>query len=271
MTFLERLNNSTGDLLLRIGGGLLLLVAGLVVVVLVVRVLERLLRRRRVDVLAERIGAHDVLASMGLDRSLVKAIGFVLRLTLSVVVVVAALALLGLGPLGEALNEVVLFLPRLLLAFALVLVGLVIGELAQRYVERWTAQLSLRGPLDEVVQIMIVTVFVIMALSALGVPTGLLISLTVVLLGGLALTLALAFGFGSREVARAVSTGRYVAASFAVGQAVEVAGVRGEIRAIEATSTVLEDSAGRTVRVPNHLFLETVVTIDPDLDSPVRS
>ena len=91
-----------------------------------------------------------------------------------------------------------------------------------------------------------------------------------VLLGGLALTLALAFGFGSREVARAVSTGRYVAASFVVGQAVEVAGVRGEIRSIEATSTVLEDAAGRTVRVPNHLFLESVVTIDPDLDGPVR-
>lgn len=271
MNFLDRLNDSTGDLLLRIGGALLLLVVGLVVVRLVVRVLERLLRRRRVDVLAERIGALDVLASIGLERSLVKAIGFVLRVMLSIVVVVAALALLGLGPLEEALNQVVLFLPRLLLAFALVLVGLVVGELAQRYVERWTARLNLRGPLDEVVQVMIVTIFAIMALSALGVPTGLLIALTVVVLGGLALTLALAFGFGSREVARAVSTGRYVAANFVVGQAVEVAGVRGEIRAIDATSTVLEDTAGRTVRVPNHLFLESVVTLDPDLDGPMRS
>jgi small-conductance mechanosensitive channel len=263
VTAAERLAESLVDYLPRLFGALALLVVGFIVIGLVVRVLRRVLTARDVDVMAERLGAHDVLGRAGLERSLVRAIVLGVRLFLSLVLLLSALAVLGPEPLQESLGVAVLFLPRLLLAIALVLVGVVLGALAKRALERWTFQMGLRGPLDEIGQISVIAVFTIMAASALGVPSDLLVAFTVILLGGMALTLALAFGGGSRGVAREVASGRYVAQGFHVGQDLSVAGVRGRIVAFEATSTVLEDADGRTIRVPNHVLLESVVAVEP--------
>jgi small-conductance mechanosensitive channel len=262
VTAAERLAESLADYLPRLFGALGLLVVGFIVIRIVTRLLQRVLTSRDVDAVAERLGAHDVLGRAGFERSLVRVIVLAVRVFLSLVLVLSALAVVGPEPLQEALSVAVLFLPRLLLAVALVLVGLVLGALARRVLERITFQMGLRGPLDEIAQVAVITVFVIMAASALGVPSDLLVAFTVILLGGLALTLALAFGNGSRDVAREVTTGRYVAQSFEVGQAVTVGDVRGEIRSFEATSTVLQDELGRTIRVPNHVLLESVVTVE---------
>ncbi len=58
-----------------------------------------------------------------------------------------------------------------------------------------------------------------------------------------------------------MSAGRYVGGAFRVGQTISVDGVHGEIVAVENAVTVLRTIDGTTVRVPNHLFLESVVTL----------
>ena len=58
-----------------------------------------------------------------------------------------------------------------------------------------------------------------------------------------------------------MSAGRYLQHDYAIGQTIGFGDVRGRITAIESTSTVLEDRRGNTLRVPNHLLMETVVTI----------
>ena len=68
----------------------------------------------------------------------------------------------------------------------------------------------------------------------------------------MALTLALAFGIGGRELAREVSARRYVEGSFSVGEDVSVGGRRGRIAAIEATGTVLETDGAIACGSPTH-------------------
>ena len=262
MTAADQLAESLVAYLPRVVSALALLVVGFVVIRILVRVLKRVLIARNVDAAAERLGAHDVLERVGLDPSLVNVITRATRLFLSIALLLSALAVLGPEPLQASLGVGVLFLPRLLLAIVLVIVGVVLGAVTKTAMERATYRLGLRGPLDEIAQAAVIVIFVIMAAAALGVPSNLLVALVIVVLGGMALTLALAFGSGSREVAREVTAGRYVAQSFEVGQSVGVAGVRGRIRAFEATSTVLEDEGGRTVRVPNHVLIDSVVIVE---------
>jgi hypothetical protein len=40
--------------------------------------------------------------------------------------------------------------------------------------------------------------------------------------------------------------------------------VRGRITRIHSTSTLLDAGGGQSIRVPNHLLIESVVTIYPD-------
>ena len=81
------------------------------------------------------------------------------------------------------------------------------------------------------------------------------------LLAACALTLALAFGLGAREMARSLTSGRYARADFEVGQTIRVGDVRGEIVSIEAAATTLK-AGNETIRVPNSLLVERMVVVE---------
>jgi small-conductance mechanosensitive channel len=72
---------------------------------------------------------------------------------------------------------------------------------------------------------------------------------------------AVAFGLGGREVARELSAGRSLRGVYAPGQEISVGGVRGTVRGVESTFTVLDAGDGRTLRVPNYVLLDNVVTV----------
>jgi small-conductance mechanosensitive channel len=99
--------------------------------------------------------------------------------------------------------------------------------------------------------------------SQAGVATGPLTALALLLLGAVAVTLAVAFGLGSREVARSLSSGRYVRADFEVGQTIRIDDLRGTIVRMDGAATTLR-SGQDTVRVPNHLLVERVVVVEAE-------
>ncbi len=269
-TILDRAGDSLGGYLPRLGGALLLLLVGLVAAALIGRILVKLLRAAGVDDLGERWGVHDVLENIGLRRSLAAQVARAVRIAIVFVVLFAALSLLGLEFLSASLNAAILFLPRLFAALALLVAGIVIGQLARRQIDRLAEQMDIPGPLGMLTETVVLGVFAVTALAQLGIPTQVLLLLAAILLGAVALTLALAFGIGGRDMAREVSARRYVEGSFAIGEEVSVRGERGRIAAIEATGTVLERSGGDRVRIPNSQLVASIVTLHAEAREPQR-
>jgi len=257
-----------GSFLPRLGGALALLVIGLLLARLLSRVLVKTLRGLGLDNLSERGGVHRVLERAGLGGSLAQLTGRAIRIALTIVVIFAALSLLGLQFLSQSLNQGVLLLPKLLLAAALVLAGVVLAGFARERVERLTYQLDLPVPLGAVAQITVLAIFGIIAAAQIAISTLVLLILIGILLGGAAATLALAFGLGGRDAARALSAGRYLRHDYAIGQEIGFGEVRGRVTAIENISTVLDTGDGRSIRVPNHLLMETVVTVYQPTEAP---
>lgn len=260
-SILELAGEALGDYLPRLGSSLVVLVLGLLLARLLSRLLTRVLLRAGLDRLAERARIHDVLARAGLERSLSRLIAVVLRVALTFAVVFAAVSLLRIDALDGALDEGVLFLPKLLAALALALAGMVLGSLVRQRVDRMAYQMDLRGPLGPAAQTAVLAVFGVVALGQLGIPTAILTVLAGILTAGAVLTFTLAFGLGSRDLARDVSAGRYVTSTFDIGQEITLRNARGEIAAIDTASTLLALSNGETLRIPNHLFLESEVRI----------
>ncbi len=258
---LDRAGDSLGASLPRIGGALVLAVLGLFLGWLFGRIVGRVLLSVGLDDLGERLGVHDVLERVGLERSLARLVGLAVRITISVVALVAAVSLLGFAALSQSLNEAVLFLPKLFVALLLVLAGVVVGDFVGDRIERLADQLDLGGPLGRIARLAVLALFVLTALAQLGIPTAILTAFVAVVIVAAALTVTLAFGLGSRDVARQISAGRYVRGAFEVGQTVSMDGWSGEIVALEGAATVLRTEDGRTLRVPNHLLLESVVVV----------
>jgi len=258
---LDRAGEQLGGFLPRLGGALLLLLVGILAARLLGRIVRRALQGAGLDSLGERWGASDVLQRAGLGRSLSHLLGGAVRVGLTLVVIFAALSLLGLQFLSESLNKAVLFLPNVLLAGALLLAGVVLGGLARERIDRTARQMDFPVPLGAVAQTVVVAVFVITAAAQIAVSTAILMVLVGILLAAASATLALAFGLGGREVARELSAGRYLRGSYEIGQTISFEEVRGEIVAFDTAATVLRGDGGDTVRVPNNRLLGSVVTV----------
>ena len=154
------------------------------------------------------------------------------------------------GQAGQALGG---FLPRLGGALALLVIGVLLARLISRVlIKAMEVQLA---------QLTVLVIFRIIAAAQIAVSTLVLLILIGILLAAVAGTFALAFGLGGRDVARALSAGRYLRHDYVIGQEIGFADVRGRITHIESTSTVLDAGDGRALRVPNHLLMESVVII----------
>ncbi|MEA2384381.1 MAG: hypothetical protein QOH72_4352 [Solirubrobacteraceae bacterium] len=262
-TVLDEAGNQLGGFIPRLGGALALLVVGIIVVRLLARLLRRGLRIAGLDSAAERLGVADVLERAGLGRSLAHVLAIAVRISLTVVVVFAALSLLGLQFLSQSLNEGVLFLPKALAALALVLIGVVLAAFVRERVERTATQWDLPVPLGPVFQGVVLTIFVITAAAQLTISTALLMVLVAILLAAVAAPFAIAFGLGGRDVARSLSAGRYVRAAYSEGQMIRVDDIRGRVERIEPSATVLRTET-ETIRVPNHVLIDRTVVIEDE-------
>ncbi|MBA3245865.1 MAG: mechanosensitive ion channel [Actinobacteria bacterium] len=245
-------------------GAIVLLVVGLLLAPIVARIVRGLLGSVGLDRLAERFGVGSVLARIGIERPLSGLVATAFRIAIVVVTVVAALSLLGLAALSLALNEAILFLPKLLVALVLVLVGFVVAEFVGTRVQALAEQMDLPGPFRQVAEGAIIALFVLTALAQVGVPTAILTGVVALLIVAVSLTFALAFGLGGRDVARQLSAGRSIGSAYRIGDQIEVAGVSGRISRLESAATVLEAGDGETIRIPNQMLLESVVTVRAD-------
>jgi small-conductance mechanosensitive channel len=183
------------------------------------------------------------------------------RITLRIVVVFASLSLLGLQFLSESLNAAVLFVPKALVAMALLLAGFVLAGWVRERVDRLAYQMDLPVPIGQLAYAVIIVVFGLTAAAQVTLSTEFVALVLGIMVGAAALTVALSFGLGGRDMARALSAGRYVRSAHQVGQTISVGDVSGEVRAIESAATVLVTTGGDEVRVPNHLLLEQVVRV----------
>ena len=262
-TVLDEAGNQLGGFIPRLGGALALLVVGIILARVFARLLRRGLRLAGLDSTADRLGVADVLERAGLGRSLAHVLAVAVRISLTVVIVFAALSLLGLQFLSQSLNEGVLFLPKVLAALALVLIGVVLAAFVRERVDRTATQWDLPIPLGPVFQGVVLAIFVITAAAQLTISIGLLMVLVAILLAAVAAPFAIAFGLGGRDVARSLSAGRYVRAAFTEGQMIRVDDIRGRVERIEPSATVLRTPT-ETIRVPNHVLLDRTVVIEAD-------
>jgi small-conductance mechanosensitive channel len=260
-TVVDRAGDQLGQFLPRLGGALVLIVAGLLIAGILGRLTRRALERAGLDRLAERAGATELLGRGGLGSSLSALVATAVRLTIIVVACFAALTLLGLAFLSDSLNQAILFIPQLVMALVLVLVGIVVGALARAWADRTTAQLDFPVAIGPVVQVVVVVLFGLCAAAQAGVSVAPLVVVALLLLGTIAVTLALAFGLGAREVARSLTSRRYAQTDFAVGQTIRVGDVRGEILRMDAAALTLKAGA-ETIRVPNSVIVEQIVVIE---------
>lgn len=236
---------------------LLYLVVGLFLAWLIRKLVSRLLNN------ADRIvpyGSTKTYVKSFIQRHRVPVLfGGIVYWTVIVVVLAVVADTLELVVVSSWLEALAGYLPRVIGAVAIVIVGF-IGSIVLRDVIEMAAGsigLDLGEHLLRFVRFLIVAVAFLLAAGQLGVDVSVISGLIMVIVGGVLLSAALAFGLGARASVANILASHYLRKSFSEGEYVQVEGHRGRIIQVTATSVILESDEGRVV-VPASVFNERI-------------
>ncbi len=240
--------------------GLVLLIVAFVIAKVVEWACRSILKRARFDDLMKRAGIDESLARIGLSQPLSVFVPRILYYLLLILFVRTLADALQLTPISEAIGSFLGFVPNMVSAFLIVLIGSTVGHLAANAVgtAAENAGLEFGEALGRFLSGLILLLALLMAVGQLHVDTQIVRLVATCVFAGMAAAFALSFGLGSREVARNILAGFYVRQVFQPGDEVEVDGTQGTLRTVTPTLTVL-DSGSDTVTVANSELLDRVV------------
>ncbi|MBA3394818.1 MAG: mechanosensitive ion channel [Deltaproteobacteria bacterium] len=218
-----------------------------------VGVVERISHQRGVPIPIERAETETVV---------VKVTSRIVFWLVFVIFIAAATSVVGFPVVSTWLQGFAAYLPRVLAALAVVLLGILAGNLARVLVlsAAASAGLSYARTLARTIHISIILIAAVIAIEELGVQVTFLIVLGSIALGAVLGGAALAFGLGARGAVSNLVACHYLVRSYRVGHRIRIDGFEGAIVAIEPTAVVLQTAEGR-VSIPARTFSEKPSTL----------
>ena len=181
----------------------LLLLLGMFTARLARALVEAALGRLHLDNHTSRAGLNELLARLGLGKSPTAVASFAVYWFILVVFMVSAANALNMTVVSDLLERFAQFLPSLVAAVLILFGGLLFGRLISHVLSNAAAANAIRGggAVAAGGYVVVVGASAIAALEQLGAQPQLLLSAAQILLGSLGLALAIAFGFGAKDMA----------------------------------------------------------------------
>jgi small-conductance mechanosensitive channel len=185
-------------------GMLVLVLLGLVVGWLAKQIVYGVLRVLRFDRLCDRIGVGMVVERTGLARSCSNLAGEIVGGLIVLTALLAGLNALGTPLTRNLVERTFLFLPHLLAAVLILIVGVVVSRFLGRSVLIAAVNENLPSArlLAGLTRFFVMVVTVVAALDELGISRTTIIVTFAITFGGLVTAAAIAFGLGARDLAR---------------------------------------------------------------------
>ncbi len=240
------------------------LVIGYVIAKLVARVIVLLSEKLGLQIAAERSGLADSMAHTNIGRNVPAIIGTIVFWLMMCVFIMAAFTILGLDPVSQAMSKVVDYIPHLLAAAVVVVIGLLAASFLRGVVATSADRVGLpfAEPLANGCYYALVILTMIAVCRQLEISLGLVEHLILIAAGGLAVGFGLAFGLGGRDVMAGILAGYYIRQRLHSGDHVSVGTMEGTVREVGPVATVIEtDEDGLLNRhsIPNTKMLNEAV------------
>ncbi len=240
------------------------LAVGYVVARLIARGVNALGERIGLDGASDRSGLTESMQKVGIQRDLSAIVANLVFWMLMCVFLVAAFNLLHLPSLSAATQKLVDYIPSLLAATAVVLIGLLIASFLRGVIATAADRIgiSYADRLATSAYYILALMTFIAAFDQLQIQFALLNQLILIAFGGLALGVGLSVGLGGRDVVGGIMAGYYVRQRMESGDSVTVAGLEGVVRDVGPVATVVETTVnGLSHRhtVPNTKMLNEAV------------
>jgi hypothetical protein len=192
-------------------GFLVILLVGWMIASAISGIFAGVLRSIRFNDMAQRSGISGFVHNMGVQTD---PAGFVATLTkwfVRLVVLVVAFDALGLPAVSQVLQQLLMWLPNLVVALVVLVIGGLAANALSGLVRGATASSGLGSPdfLANLTRIAVMAFAIVIAVNQIGIASTLVNTLFMGFVGALALALGLSFGLGGRDTASHIVRGWY--------------------------------------------------------------
>ena len=187
----------------KILGFLVILLAGWLIASLVEKGVAALLRTIHFNDLSERSGFADFVRKMGTETDSSGMIGAIVKWFIRLIALVVAFDALGLPAVSDVLRQLLLWLPNVVVALVVLVIGGLAARALSNIVRGAAAEGGLGNPefLAKVANTLVWAFAIVVAVNQIGIATELVNTLFMAVVGAVALALAIAFGLGARDTA----------------------------------------------------------------------
>lgn len=188
-------------------GALIILVVGWLVSGLLANLIERGLKAVGLEGAVERSGIGDFVRRSGTKLTISGVIAALVKYFIFLIFVQAAANVLGIPQLTEIINRIILFIPNVILAMVIIVIGSLIAKFLSGLVRSSVSGLGVGNAnlLATLTNYAILGFAIIAAIDQLGIAATLINTLLIGLIGSVALAVGLAFGLGGRDVAAQIT------------------------------------------------------------------
>ncbi|WP_077339172.1 mechanosensitive ion channel family protein [Pseudocolwellia agarivorans] len=247
----------------------LVILVGLFISKIITKWVAKIIEKLGFDKLCTKLNVSKILKTLGLKSTPSEMIGRLLHLFFVLIILVAGAETLGLDRFSAILDTFVQYLPKLLGALVITLLGLFLAKSGKSKVETSLDNIGVEygSSVGRVLQILVLAITFSLVIGQLELETELLNTIFTVLIASLGVALALALGLGTKSIANSIVSGIYAREQLMPGDEVEFEGFVGNVVAVSTVNTLLENKEGRRLSVPNQDLLTRKFIVTPLNDS----
>lgn len=185
-------------------GALIILILGWLIGMLVAILLDRLFRIIGLQSLFEKAKVEDILKKSDIEKDSTSLLASVAKWIIYLVAFIAAANILNLTSIASFLDRILNYLPQVIAAGAILLIGLVLANFLGYIVKGAlrSSGLGLADVISVVVRYAIIIFAFLAAIAQLGIAQAMLNTLFIGLVAFLAIAGGLSFGLGGQGVAK---------------------------------------------------------------------
>lgn len=193
--------NQLASFLPKLIGAVIILIFGWIIAKIIKTVSIKVLKLIRLNVVTEKGGVDKFLHDGGVKKSSIEIIGTLFYWLIMLIVILAAFNSLGLSVASELFNQIILFIPNIIVAFLVVIFGLFLAKFISQALVTYFINVGIENTeiIGKIAQYAIVVFVVSVSLTQLNVGEEIIANAFLIIFGAICLALALAFGLGGRE------------------------------------------------------------------------
>lgn len=242
---------------------LALLIGGYFIAKMMAKAVEKLLNKIGLDRLAENAGLLSSFSNGGMNASPSNLLSKIVFWLVFLTFIISASDALGLERVASTIDHFVLYLPKVISAMVLMLIGLFVAGFARTAIEAALGGMGMgyEKSVGNIVYALIVLIVISLSINQLEIETDLLNQVVIIFLTAGAGAVALALGLGTKSVAGNVVAGVYAREIYTTGDRIKLDDLSGEVLEITSTALILRTDDGKKITLPNSELIDKQVEI----------